>query len=333
MGHDGKSFASYAGSGQGDRNNGILACKTTSGMLAIHAGYIVDYRMIRDAVAAVSRLYPLKSGCGSFANSAFFRWIDPQGGDDGIIPVMGGRAAIPAGDYVGRSMRFAGDLDPKVSWALEKAILPGDTALDIGGNLGLVTLLMARAVGPSGKVHTFEPQPRMQNYLRQTKALNPKLTIELHEIALGAQDETLFLVIPPENAGSAKLAHDCLSNDNRIAVQVEKLTDYAKRNGIQKADVVKIDVEGFEAQVLSGAQEFFMAYPPRVIVLEQHKPYSNQGLSEALSLLRIMGYDLYGLPRALFRPALVPIDRKPVSHDFVAVHSTCPTSVRNCLGL
>lgn len=129
--------------------------------------------MFVDLIGRASRLYPFYSGAGRFANSALFRSLDTSGGPDAIVQVEGGKALVPAGDHVGRAMRFVGDLDPKVSWVVDRCLRPGYVALDIGANLGLVSLRMAARVGSSGQVHAFEPQPRLISYLEKTQALNP----------------------------------------------------------------------------------------------------------------------------------------------------------------
>lgn len=112
---------------------------------------------------------------------------------------------MPAGDYVGRAMRFVGDLAPKVSWVIDRSVLSSDTVLDIGGNLGLVSLRMASLVGPQGNVHTFEPQPRMLQYLQKTVVLTPRTPITIHGLALGDCKQTLSLSIPSGNAGSSSV--------------------------------------------------------------------------------------------------------------------------------
>lgn len=283
--------------------------------------------------ASIGHLYPLKSGCGRIANSAPFRWIDPPGGPDAIAHVTGGRAAVPAGDHVGRAMRFLGDLDPKVSWVVDRVVQPGDTALDIGGNLGLVSLRMAARTGAQGAVHVFEPQPRMQGYLHHTLALNPKAPITLHGIALGDTEDELAMTVSQHNAGTASLVQREQAGRDTIRVPVRPLDSYAAGAGLTHADVIKIDVEGFEARVLAGAQTFLKAAPPRAILLEENDPYPAGKPAEALRLLQDLGYDIFGLPRQLFRVRLQPLAARPACHDFVALHRTCPAGVRHALGL
>lgn len=292
--------------------------------------------MLDHIAASVGRLYPLKSGCGPVANSALFRWLDKEGGPDAIARVAGTRAVVPSGDYVGRAMRFLGDLDPKVSWVVDRVLRPGDTALDIGANLGLVSYRMAARVGPQGQVHAFEPQPRMQDYMRKTFDLNPRLPITLHPIGLGPVSDRLTLSVPPDNAGAATLVPDTYGtrpNAETVDVKVEPLDSYAAEAGIPDVRMIKMDVEGFEAHVLRGARSFLQSTPPAVILFEDNAQNAIDGQSEAQTLLREMGYSIYALPRALLSVRLVPVSGLVKAHDFVAVSSRASQRLRRRLRL
>ncbi|WP_299705130.1 FkbM family methyltransferase [uncultured Tateyamaria sp.] len=231
-------------------------------------------------------------------------------------------------------MRFVGDLDPKVSWVVDQVLRPGDTALDIGSNLGLVSLRMAARVGPTGAVHAFDPQPRMQAYLRKTMDLNPNLPITLHPIGLGPSSDTLQLTIPAHNAGAASLVASVGTTHpsaQTVDVSVEPLDSYAKAAGITNVRMIKMDVEGFEAQVLKGASAFLEENKPVVILLEDNARDAASGQSQALKILQELGYAIYTLPRALFSVRLGKVSDGDAAHDFVAVSPQAPTQLRRKL--
>lgn len=232
-------------------------------------------------------------------------------------------------------MRFVGDLDPKVSWVVDRTLRAGDIALDIGSNLGLVSLRMAARVGPAGQVHAFDPQPRMQAYFRRTLDLNPDLPITLHPIGLGPESTTLELAIPPNNAGSASLStrFENRPGTETVQVPVEPLDSYAQTAGITQVKMIKMDVEGFEAQVLQGARAFLGQTRPAVILLEENNPDPNTGLSPALEILQALDYSLFTLPRALWSVRLAPLAERAPAHDYVAVAADAPDAVRHALGL
>lgn len=290
--------------------------------------------MLASIAERVGRLYPFFSGAGSFANSALFRALDPPGEGPVIARVPGGRAVVPRADYVARAMRFVGDLDPKVSWVLDRTLHPGDTALDIGANLGLVSLRMCKLVGMSGTVHAFEPQPRMVRYLERTIELNPDLRLKLHPIALGAEAGTFQMTVPDHNAGGGSLEPTSpRPGDQMIEVEVCVLSDYAARIGLLAADVIKMDVEGFEARVLEGGEAFLQRTRPHTIILEENAPDANSNSSAALDLLMSLNYEIYALPKRLLSVQLRPLSERVPSHDYVALHREAPSRVREALRL
>lgn len=270
----------------------------------------------------IGRAYPLLSGCGSFANSGLMRRFDPRTPTDITVPVTGGRASVPAHDYVGRAMLYVGDLDRKISRLVDACVQPGNVVFDIGANLGLVTLRLADRIGPSGQVHAFEPSPRLTPYLQRTCTANPHLPISLHPVALGRDRATLPLHIPLHNAGAATLRPGGdVGSSSVIDVPVHALSDYALDHGIDRADFVKVDVEGFEADVILGAQDFLRITRPKVLVLEEHAHVTPQTLPPALATLNDLGYDIFAMPRNLLRFTLVSLDHPKAAqaHDYVAV--------------
>ncbi|WP_204840041.1 FkbM family methyltransferase [Cereibacter ovatus] len=111
--------------------------------------------------------------------------------------IRGIRCPVPLNDLVGRSMYLMGDLDPKLTWVIDRVLSPGDTALDAGANLGLMTALIASRVGEHGRVLAFEPSPLMQERLRRMKAANPGIPVELFPVALGRAQGESELRVPP----------------------------------------------------------------------------------------------------------------------------------------
>lgn len=270
--------------------------------------------------SAIGHLYPFLSGCGTLANSRVMRRFDPPSPMDLTIKVRGGQMQVPSHDYVGRALVYMGDLDRKISQLVDLTVEPGDVGLDIGANLGVVSMRLAHRVGAGGMVHAFEPSPRLAPYLAATIAANPDLGIRHHPVALGQERAILPLHIPAGNAGAATLCDGGKGTDH-VEVPVYPLTEYAVETGIDRADFIKIDVEGFEAQVLAGATDFLKRLEPKVIVLEEHAAIRGDALPPSLSVLSSLGFQLYALSKSLFRLGLLPLDHPDAAtaHDYVAL--------------
>jgi FkbM family methyltransferase len=280
--------------------------------------------LLLQAVAALGRRYPFFSGNYSLVNSSRFSGLFPRSSEVVWCPSPGGRMLVPLQDDVGRCIYFTGDYDRKISWLVRKILRSGDTALDIGANLGVVTLVMAKAVGPRGIVHSFEPNPIMTTMLRKSIDRSYQ-NVRLHDVALGSADAVSSLYVPPSNIGAGSLVRfkDALHTAT-VMCQVRKLSDIAKNENISSIRFVKIDVEGFENEVLLGAEDILSELRPDAIVLETNQPSDVIFRdSPPISTLLRHRYRFLAIPKTLLSMDVVDFDieqqKHSPSHDVLAV--------------
>lgn len=164
------------------------------------------------------------------------------------------RPVIDRGDYQLRftPTRFAielyrhPDLPRDDEQFLGNFLSPGMTYVDVGANIGTTTLAAAQAVGATGRVIAFEPHPATFRDLTDNVALNPELASRI----------TLVSSAVGESTGSAGIS-DLVANDvNHIdsaGIPVPMTTLDDALAGTPKIDLLKIDVEGYERNVLQGA--------------------------------------------------------------------------------
>jgi FkbM family methyltransferase len=281
--------------------------------------------MRQSLVARVTRLYPFYSGCGTFANKQLIQKIAGVSSDRVWSRVPGGEVLASLDDYVGRAAFYVGELDRKVTWICAQIVSPGDTVLDIGANIGMVTLWLSKLVGKNGKVHSFEPNSKLQEILAKTLDHNRADNVCLHKIALGEKERRLELRIPKDNAGAASLIHNRNLNDcNIVKVLVRPLSEIVAEEGIKSIRLIKIDVEGFEAEVLHGGKEVLKSIRPEAILFELDEesegPVRDQPV---IKLLRDFGYRFFSIPRCTIRMHLDIFDpdnsKQMVGHDILAV--------------
>ncbi len=280
-------------------------------------------RPARFAARHLLHAYPLLTGCGRLANSRSMRWLD---GPDRVVTSRlrnRDRILVPASDFVGRAITYFGDLDPKISRILRRLLRPGDTVLDVGANVGVIALQASRLVGESGTVHAFEPQPNLASLLRQSAALNGLSNLRVHEMALGAEQGTLSLWVPDGNAGAASLVRRG-SSGRSISVPVRTVDEVMEELAAKHVRLIKMDVEGFEGDVLAGARGVLAAHPADVIVYEL---LGSEAFAERSTtrLLDDLGYRFYVIGRQPWRIGLEPVSagwQGPLrGHDVVAVHA------------
>ena len=172
---------------------------------------------------------------------------------------------------------FMGGFEADTMAACARYIKPGNTVLDIGANIGAITLELAKAVGAKGRVLAFEPTKFAFDKLSRNIRLNPDLSPRIRAVQtfLGAADDDKA---PPEIhsswplAGGSDLHVKHLGEAKTTAgASMRRLDTILAENGIGRVDLVKLDVDGFECEVLAGAEKLFAASAP--VFLIELAPY------------------------------------------------------------
>jgi FkbM family methyltransferase len=238
----------------------------------------------------------------------------------GYIPLQtswGVRVIADPTRTIGQSILTTGVYDLAVSEALARLVSPGDTVVDAGANVGYMTVLASVAAGPSGKVVSIEPHARLfavlqENIAAVRKQLNIS-RIELHNVALGDQPGTAELQLPPgfdSNDGIARIGQ-ATPGGQSVTVPVEALDGVL---GEGSAAVLKLDVEGYEAQVLRGSAHLLAGRRVRHIVFEDHAVDG----SEVIRLLREAGYYLFSLGWSMRGLRIQPIEAGSLATKYEA---------------
>jgi FkbM family methyltransferase len=210
-------------------------------------------------------------------------------------------------DSLGRAVARTGVYDLVVAETLARLCDPGETAIDAGANVGLMSNLLAHAAGPRGRIVCFEPHPLILQTLSRNVALwandRALAPVELRRAAVSASSGTLPLTIDPEtfayNKGTASLQATAQGEASDVAtVRLdEQLTG--------PIGVIKLDVEMHELQALEGARALLAGKLIRDIVFEEHEAPP----TPVTELLRSHGYTILGVRQALSGPiASAPSD-------------------------
>lgn len=161
-----------------------------------------------------------------------------------------GLLAIQDEDVPAIAYYLSGDLpEPGTVALVERFLQPGDCFVDVGANVGIYSLIAGRKVGHGGRVIAIEPMPSTMHALRTTLAVNGVAPIvDARECALGATAGTATLYSGSTSGHSTLLAEPG-SERSQHQVAIERGDDLL--NGTQPA-LIKIDVEGWELDVLEG---------------------------------------------------------------------------------
>lgn len=150
-----------------------------------------------------------------------------------------------------------GVYEPTETTLFLQQLRPGMTVVDIGANIGYYTLLAARAVGSTGAVHAFEPEPQNFAMLTENVRINKYNHVTLQHAAVSDSIGTLTVYFDEHVRVKSSLSRKNLETETSIKsvdVPAMRLDDYLQQQGIENVDVLKVDVEGAEALVLAGAE-------------------------------------------------------------------------------
>jgi len=274
------------------------------------------------ALAGMLHWYPLPSGCGTIANHRLVQALAGRSAELVWARCEEGYVRCSLADFIGRAAFYVGELDRKISWLAQRLVRRGGVALDVGANIGTVTLLLSRLVGRDGQVHSFEPNPYIAMMLEKTLERNGLANVVLHCVGLGSEPGRLTLNVPLHNAGAGSLVRAYGGQTCQLEVGVETLDEVVERSGLERLNFVKLDVEGFEGEVLRGGLGVLERLRPRAIVFEMNDPQVDVCENEVFRSLRDIGYGFFAIPKCLVRMRLQYFDpwvnKSCSSHDFVA---------------
>lgn len=172
-------------------------------------------------------------------------------------------------------------------YVYRQIVKTGDAVIDAGANWGMHSLYLARLVGTSGRVFSFEPSPETfaelsenlrLNGLNQVTAVQKALADKLGELKFsgsGASKTRHLLSDSSEEKSKAK--------ESFTFVQVTTIDQFVDFQNLDKLSMIKVDVEGAEHSLLVGATKTIQRFRPQ-LVIELHSPEQDLAVAALLSL-------------------------------------------------
>ncbi len=186
---------------------------------------------------------------------------------------------------------------------LRTLLRPGMTVFEVGTNVGFFTLIMAAAVGPGGKIFSFEADAELAQLARDNIEINGlHRTARVVERAAGEHAGTVTFYKTDRHLGGGSIVEGLEQiphnpSDHRRAVEVAMTTlDVFCKEVSAQPDVLKIDAEGAESAILRGASELLDSKRPLAIVMEFFPRFVRAAGDEPDALLARMeqrGFSLY----------------------------------------
>jgi FkbM family methyltransferase len=234
-----------------------------------------------------------------------------------LLPVSGGfRISVDTSEAMGRVLVATGVWEPHVTAVFKRLLLPGDVCVDVGANTGYFTLLAAKLVGPTGRVYALEPAPDTFAALLANLDLNGcSNAIPLQVAAGDAQGEVLFDDQPRGMGIRSRVRPEGTDGGSgtMVRVPVRDIPSLLDDEAIDRLRLVKIDVEGYEVEVLRGLETLFDTGARPAVLIEIHLEVVRPALELLVRLSRSHELSLYDL-----RVGQAPVDVSGHSPDQLA---------------
>jgi FkbM family methyltransferase len=240
------------------------------------------------------------------ANSGLVK-VSPEWATQVVVRRQGVWVELDLRDNLQAVLYYAGRYEPAVRRFLRGELRRGDVVLDVGANIGVHALTLAKRLQElgGGRVIAFEPAADCLAKLTAAAERNA-MQVEVVPAALGEREHYAALRADSRydhaDAGVRSLYGD---GDVVQEVPVRRLDDWARENGLTRLDVVKLDIEGGEIAALSGAAHTLIRLQPRALLVEDKRADLSARLHAVLDEL---GYRPTGEVldhNAVFRPEML----------------------------
>jgi FkbM family methyltransferase len=191
-----------------------------------------------------------------------------------------------SGPYIGKCFELYGQYSESEVAMMRRFLNEGSTAIDVGANIGDLTVPLARIVGTSGRVYAIESQPTNFNVLCANLALNGLANVKPVNVFVATTDQ-----VDTSSPVWGRFAYVSETWETQF-MALDSLD-------VRECHLIKVDVDGKELEVLESGE----------MLIEKHRPviyFENDVLQASRALLSYLmgklGYDLYWHPAPIFDP-------------------------------
>ncbi len=197
-------------------------------------------------------------------------------------------------DWGAKALYWFGDYDPPSLRVIDALLRAGDTACDVGANIGAMSMRMALRVGDSGRVYAFEPVQATRTCLEVNLSANTLSQVRVCPFGLSSASGEATIHVPIGRPGMASITQN-RRGDRSEVIRLEAFDAWASREGIDRVALCKIDTEGHEAEVFAGMQATLAAGRVESFLFEHSHSY-DESVSE---MLQSHGYRVWAMARSM----------------------------------
>jgi FkbM family methyltransferase len=261
--------------------------------------------MVRDYIIPLIPTRRLKSLVLKYVNRLFGKM--PTGKYFRIVNLKKGiKIKVDIGEYIGSHLYYFKEFERDTYESLQKLMIKGKCFFDIGGNVGLISLMVNQICAGDVKIYIFEPAPDNFKLLKDNIKMNGIDNAILNNVAVSSDSSgTLTLNLYEDQAYNSVYLLDRVPFRSKIKVPVLSIDGYIEKQKISPdtIELIKIDVEGYEYNVFKGALKLLTEYSPKILCEISYANLAKSGLSpyDVISSLLSFGYRCYVYENKSFR--------------------------------
>jgi FkbM family methyltransferase len=232
--------------------------------------------------------------------------------------------------FLYRAWNYRFRVEPSEIAFLLACVQRGQAVVDVGAHKGAFTYWLHKAVGTSGSVHSFEPQPELSTYLSHAKHIVGLDNVTVVPAGVSHRSGAMELSRRSDQPSpGATLVPNHESHAATMQVLVHSLDDYFRDHPSRPISFIKCDVEGHEYEVFQGAQQLLVKDRPVLMFECEQRHLRDRQTHQVFTYLQDIGYE----GKCFFRGQTHPLERSqkdqhqdPLADDYI--NNFCFTPVR-----
>ena len=193
-------------------------------------------------------------------------------------------------DWIQQNIFFLGSYEDAELKVLANHLKPDSVFIDIGANFGLYSLIASQHISEEGTIISFEPFPENYKSLCTNLSLNDLHRITAENTAVGSETGTLKLYYNSKENNLGMVSYNNTQQSDFVTVNKINIDGYLKSKSLEKITFIKIDVEGFEYEVLQGMKQTLQQNSPIILIEVLDSKSENDVSNKPHELLCEIGY-------------------------------------------
>lgn len=235
--------------------------------------------------------------------------------------VQGSRMQLHLDDEgISADLALDGIREPMSTKTVKEEVKQGYTVVEIGANIGYYALMESRLVGSKGRIYAIEPSPGNFRNLKKNIELNGYKNIESFELGIGDKKGTAKIFISPHSNLSSLVVQKNKKVIDTVDIKISTLDEFLK--GKKSPDFIRMDVEGYEYNIIRGMKNILRSKKPMKIFIELHPHIMGRGKTEyVLKTLEANGFEIKKMFRCFTMPEMKVKSRKDFDYSSMKIES------------